>query len=522
MDCTADQVDCYGVDVTSFQSPSPALAGRRQWCALGVLVLVVALLAIDGTVLYLAVPSLVSHLNPSAIEVLWIGDVYAFVLAALLVTMGNLADRIGRKKLLMVGICAFGGASVLAAFAPNPVMLIAARALLGAAAATLMPSSLAMVRAIFSDSAQRTRAIAIWSAGATGGAALGPLVGGVLLEHFWWGSVFLINVPVMVLALVFGLRLLPESRSETAQPVDLVSSVLSILAIIPLVYAVKRWASEGLHPSVVLAAVFGLLMGWIFLRRQRRLVVPLLDVALFRVPAFLGAVIANGLALFAFMGLLFFYSQYLQLVRGFSPIEAGLGELPATVAAIVVIGFIGALVRLLGTGRAIGAGLAAASIGLAGIAVAANLPAYWGLAAALAVLGLGVGVAATLSVDAVVSVVPKDRSGAAASIAETSYELGGALGIAVLGSIHLLVYRTHLDPPAGANPTDVAHAQRSLASAVLHGPDAEMVVHAQGAFTTAMQITACIAAVIMALAAAVAWRVIPSTCGDKIANHELT
>ena len=506
--------------MTPILPPRPALAGRREWCSLGVLVLVVGLLAIDGTVLYLAVPSLVSHLNPTATELLWIGDSYAFVLAALLVTMGNLADRIGRKKLLMMGIAAFGSASVLAAFAPNPVMLIAARALLGAAAATLMPSSLSMVRSIFSDSAQRTRAIAIWSAGATGGAALGPLIGGVLLEHFWWGSVFLINVPVMILALAFGLRLLPESRSETTQPVDLISSVLSILAIVPLVYAVKLWASEGLHPAVAVSAGCGLLVGWMFLRRQRQLVVPLLDVALFRVPAFLGAVIANGLALFAFMGLLFFYSQYLQLVRGFSPIEAGLGELPATVAAIVVIAFIGAMVRLLGTGRAIGAGLAGASVGLAGIAVAAYLPGYWGLAVALAVLGLGVGVAATLSVDAVVSVVPKDRAGAAASIAETSYELGGALGIAVLGSIHLLVYRALLDPPAGANPVDVEHAQRSLASAVLHVPDPEMVIHAQGAFTTAMQIAACIAAVIMGLAAAVAWKVIPSKSGDKMEHHE--
>lgn len=494
----------------------PERAGRREWWALGALVLVVLLLAIDGTVLYLAVPSLVEHLDPTATELLWIGDIYAFVLAALLITMGNLADRIGRKKLLLIGAGAFGCASILAAFAPNPETLIAARAVLGFAAATLMPSSLSIVRAMFSDRAQRTSAIAIWSAGATAGAALGPVVGGALLEKFWWGSVFLINVPIMALVLIVGAALLPESRGNTDHPVDFVSSALSILAIVPLVYTLKHWLGTGLDLVVPISGALGLFSGWLFIRRQKRLPYPLLDVNLFRAPAFLGAVASNGLALFAFMGLLFFFSQYLQLVRGYGPLPAGVAELPATLASVFVIVFIGLLVDKLGTGRAIGAGLAAAALGLVGIALSATMPAYWGLAVALGVLGLGIGIAATLSVDAVVTTVPKERAGAASSIAETAYELGGALGIAVLGSIHLANYRAHLDPPGGTDPADIAHAQRSLASALAEVNNPELIAHAQSAFTTAMQTTAFIAAVVMAAAAVVAWRVIPSLRTEKM------
>ncbi|MEU4834169.1 MFS transporter [Streptosporangium sp. NPDC023615] len=489
---------------------APARAGRREWLALGVLVLVVLLLTIDGTVLYLAVPSLTADIGPSATQLLWIGDVYSFVLAGLLITMGNLADRIGRKRLLLIGSGAFGVASAAAAFASGPETLIAARALLGVAGATLMPSTLSIVRAMFADAAQRTRAIAIWSAGATAGAAVGPLVGGVLLENFWWGSVFLINVPIMLLVLVAGYLLLPESRGRSDQPIDLVSSALSILAIVPLVYAIKHWVGSGLDPSVPAVAAIGLLAGWAFLRRQRRLRFPLLDLSLFKVPAFAGAVIASTLSIFAFMGLLFFFSPYLQLVRGYGPLKAGLAELPATIASMIVIVFIGALVARLGTGHAIGAGLATGALGLAGLGLTASLSSYWGLGAFLVVLGLGIGVSMTLSTDAVVSAVPKERAGAASSIAETGYELGGALGIAVLGSIQAAVYHAALDLPAGLSPAEAATVEGSLAAAVATVTDAAAVTAAREAFTTAVQTTSFIAAAILAVSAVLAWRIIPS------------
>jgi MFS transporter, DHA2 family, multidrug resistance protein len=350
-------------------------AGRREWLALAVLALAVLLLAIDGTVLSLAVPALSASLDPSATQLLWIGDVYSFALAGLLVTMGSLGDRVGRKRLLLLGATGFGLASLLAAFAPTAGWLIAARALLGVAGATLMPSTLAIIRTLFVDARQRTTAIAVWAAAATAGAAAGPLVGGALLEHFWWGSVFLINVPVMVVLIVSGAVLLPESRDPHPGPFDLLSALLAALAILPVVDAVKEVASAGVTVWAVLVAGAGVTSAVAFVRRQRRLAAPLFDVSLFRLPAFSGAVGANLLSIAALSGLLFFLSQYLQLVRGYGPLEAGLRQLPLTLASVVVVLFVG-------RGRAIGTGLLMGAIGLGLLAVAEAATGYGLLAAA--------------------------------------------------------------------------------------------------------------------------------------------
>lgn len=506
------------MDAVTDSETSPR-AGRREWAALGVLVLVVTLLAVDATVLYLAVPALTADISPSATQLLWIGDIYSFVLAGLLITMGNLADRIGRKRLLLIGSTAFGIASLISAFAPNPETLIAARVLLGVAGATLMPSTLSIVRAMFADAKQRTTAIAFWSMGATAGAALGPLVGGLLLENFWWGSVFLINLPIMALVLIAGPILIPESRGSATTPIDLLSSLLSIVAIVPLVYSVKHWVGSGWDWMVPACALLGLVAGWAFLRRQRQLTDPLLDITLFRLPAFSGAVAANGLAIFAFVGLLFFFSQYLQLVREYGPLQAGLAELPSTLASMAVIAFVGVLSVRLGAGRAIGAGLAVAAIGLAGIGLTTSQTTYWGLGIALVVIGLGTSVAMTLSTDAVVSAVPKERAGAASAIAETAYELGVALGIAVLGSVHLAMYRSHLDLPAGTAAADAAAAEQSLAVTVDTVTDAAVVEHARSAFADAVQTTSFLAAGLLIVSAVLAWRVIPSPRGVEGNAH---
>ncbi|MEU3643903.1 MFS transporter [Lentzea sp. NPDC034063] len=442
----------------------------RKWAALGVLALALLLIAVDGTVLALAIPALQHELAPTAAQVLWIGDIYSFVLGGLLVTMGTLGDRIGRKKLLLLGAAGFGAASLLAAFAPSAGWLIAARALLGVAGATIMPSTLSIIRNLFTDPVERRRAVAVWAAMATAGAALGPLVGGVLLEHFWWGSVFIVNLPVMAALLVFGAWWLPESRDPNPGPFELVSAVLSAVGVVPLVYAIKEVALVGPTWIALTAGLVGVAGLWLFVRRQQTSAHPMIDVALFRNPAFSGAVGATMIAIFALTGLVFFLSQYFQNVLGYSPLEAGLRELPLGVAGMLVIALIGPVVRRLGAGRAIAAGLLVSAAGLAIIGFSAQ---YGAIAVALVVIGAGVGLALTLTTDAVVSAVPADKAGAASAVSETAYELGAALGIAVLGTV--------LSAWA-----------------------------ATGTFTEAMQGTALVAAALLAVAAFVAYLLIPS------------
>ncbi|WP_219813217.1 MFS transporter [Rathayibacter sp. AY1A3] len=504
--------------ITPSSSSPGARAGLRERLALAVLTLAVVLLAVDGTVLALAVPALTADLAPTATQLLWIGDVYSFALAGLLVTMGNLADRIGRKRLLLIGAVGFGAASVLAAFAPTAETLILARVLLGISGATIMPSTLSIVRNLFTDPAQRTRAIAVWSAGATGGAAIGPLVGGALLEHFPWGSVFLINVPVMVVLVVAGAFLIPESRNPDAGPLDLWSAVLSMAGVVPIVYAVKALASEGVTVPAAAAAALGVVSLVAFVRRQRRLAHPMIDVTLFRNPAFSGAVAANTLAIFAFIGTLFFFSQYLQLVRGLSPLQAGLVELPATLASLVVILVVGIVVGRLGRGPSIAVGLAAASIGMVLVAVAEGAPDLLWLILALAVLSFGATIAMTVSTDVIMSAVPRQRAGAASAVSETAYELGVALGIALLGSLHTLVYRSALVIPPGTDGGTAAAARDSLAAA-RPSAEADLLESAQHAFTTGMQVTSLLAAALIAIASIVAWRLIP-TGRDGTARDE--
>ena len=441
-------------------------AGRREWVALAVIALPCLLYSMDLSVLYLALPSLAADLRPSSAQLLWVSDVYGFMLAGFLITMGTLGDRIGRRRLLLIGAAAFGCASILAAFATSVPMLIVARALLGIAASTLAPSTLSLIRNMFLDQQQRTIAIGIWVTSFSLGAALGPLLGGVLLHFFWWGSVFLIAVPVMAILLLLGPRLLPEFRNPDAGHFDLTSALLSLISLLAIVYSVKDLAQNGFGTTAAAAFVAGLAVGLIFIRRQLQLAVPLVDLHLFRSPAFSVSLAANTLSLFLIFGSFFLIAQYLQLVLGLSPLVAGLWSMPSAAGFIAGSMIAPALLRRVGAGWAMASALPVATIGLV---LVAQLPGdgrhgLGMLVPASVLLALGVSPVVTVATDLIVGAAPPERAGEASGISETATELGGALGIALLGSIATAVYRGQL---AHSLPAALTHHQASAAQMTL-------------------------------------------------------
>ncbi|WP_031079955.1 MFS transporter [Streptomyces sp. NRRL S-118] len=499
----------------------PEVVGRPgRWLALTVLVLAVLLVAVDATVLGLATPYLSEDLRPTGTQLLWIGDVYSFVIAGLLVSMGSLGDRIGRKKLLLTGATAFGAVSVLNAYATSPEMMIVARALLGVAGATLMPSTLALIRNLFHDPRERSFAIGIWGAMASAGAAVGPVVGGFLLEHFWWGSVFLINLPVMVVLVLVGAKLIPESRNPAPGPWDLTSVALSLVGMIGLVYAVKEVAAHGVGLDMAVAAVAGAAALTLFVRRQLRLEAPLLDMRLFHHRGFSGAVLADLLTILGLSGLVFFLSQFLQLVQGRPPLEAGLAELPAAVGAVTAGLVAGLVARRFSVRSVVSGGLAAVGLALAALTLLDRTTGYPLLGAALLVVGVGAGFAFTVTADVILSSVPREQAGAASAVSETAYELGAALGIALLGSVVTGVYSDFVTPD-GVPASTAAAAHESLGGAVEVSaglPEATataLVTAAQDAFVEGLRIAAGVGAMVLLATAVAAWFLLR---GQKLAE----
>lgn len=433
--------------------------GARGWAALVVLMLPVLLVSVDNTVLSFALPEISIALAPSGAEQLWIIDVYPLVLAGLLVTMGTLGDRFGRRKMLLIGATGFAAVSVLAAFAPTAGLLIAARALLGFFGAMLMPSTLSLLRSIFQNRDQRRMAIAVWASAFSAGSALGPIVGGILLEHFAWGSVFLIAVPVLIPLLIAAPLLVPESRDPNPGRIDPVSIVLSMAAMIPVVYAIKSLAVDG--PSLVAGgwAVLGIAMGVLFVRRQVRAEIPMLDMALFRRGSFSGAILVNLLSVVALVGFLYFVSQHLQLVLGLSPMNAGFALVPGMLAMIVAGLSVVPISRRVPPHIVVPAGLAFSVAGYLIVAFTTHEHGVAPLVIAFVVLGIGIGAAETISNELILSSAPAAKAGAASAVSETAYELGAVLGTAVLGGLITAFYRGAIVLPEGL-PADVVHAAR--------------------------------------------------------------
>jgi MFS transporter, DHA2 family, multidrug resistance protein len=487
---------------------------RRDWLALGLLMFPVLLVAVDNTALTFALPAITRALELSGLHLLWIIDAYPLVLAGLLVSMGSLGDRIGRRRLLIIGSTGFAGLSAATAFAPTAEWLIAGRAALGFFGAMLMPSTLSLIRNIFPEPNRRRMAIAIWAAGFSGGAALGPIFGGWLVEHFWWGAVFLVAVPLMLPLLALGRTLIPESKDPSPGKVDVPSILLSMLVMVPMVYGIKDVATEGPGPAGIGSMAFGVAMGVVFVRRQHRLEDPLLDMSLFRNRVFSMAISANILALFSFNGFILFLAQHLQLLEGLTPSAAGVAMIPALAATVVAGLVVVPLVRKVRPGYVVGAGLAFSATGYSLVTFGNHDGGPALLLAALLILALGVGTAETISNDLILGSAPPEKSGAAAAISETGYEVGSLLGTAVLGSILTASYQHNLSLPAGLDGmlpgTSLHNARETLAgameaAAVLPGPLADAVRNAAAAaFDSGVHITAAIGLTLMATAAVLA------------------
>ncbi|MFE1309906.1 MFS transporter [Streptomyces sp. NPDC058755] len=505
-------------------------AGANRWVVLVVLCVSLLLVALDATVLHVAVPAVTEDLRPGAIELLWIVDVYPLVCASLLILFGTLGDRVGRRRILLLGYALFGVASAVAAFAQTAETLILARALLGVGGAMIMPATLSILRQVFPDRRERALAIGIWSAVAAVGAAVGPLLGGFLLEHFWWGAVFLVNIPLMLVSLPVGRMLLPESRGDRSGPWDVVGALMAAAGLFGVVLGVKRLGGgeSPAGPFTVVPLLVGAALLFLFVRRQGRRPHPLVDLRMFRRPAFSTSVGCIVLAMLALVGLELIAAQYLQLVLGLSPLETGLRLLPLTVAAMAS-GLAGArMLRRFGPRRMVCFGFcltAAAVLTLTAMGATDN--------AGLLLFGfvlLGFGLETTLfgAYESMLSEAPAEQAGGAAAIGETSYQLGAGIGIALLGSVMNAAYAPALASVPGVPPHASDAASHSLGEAYevagrLGGPVGDALRRAaRDSFVHGLHVTLLVSAGLLLLGAVMALR-LPRImqCGEEPAEVEL-
>ena len=491
---------------------APPRATAREWLGVAALVLPALLASMDLSILFFAIPWISADLAPSATQQLWMMDIYGFVMAGLLITMGSVGDRIGRRRLLLIGAVAFGAASLVAAFATSAATLIAARALLGVGAATLAPSTLSLIRGMFPDETQRRTAIAIWTAAFTGGIAVGPIVGGLLLEHFHWGSVFLINVPVMVLLLIAAPLLVPESRDPEPGAFDLPGAGLSLAAVLPTIYGIKKLVEDGAGGLYLGSIAVGLTFAVLFLWRQAKAPAPMIDVRLFKRAAFSASILANTTVVFAAAGMGLMSVTFVQVVLGYGPFDAALWMLPTIGGSFVGVSTASVLGRFVRPAILVGLGMAAAAGGFFWVSTLGTTSHVGMLMAGYVLLTAGVGVTATMATSLVLTTAPPEKAGTASAISETSTEFGGALGIATLGTLASAVYSSRL---TGRVPGDVGEpgtriAEDTIAGAVavaeqlppeLAGP---LVTEAFAAYTEGFNVAAVVGGVLVLTVGALA------------------
>lgn len=493
---------------------SPPLGPPGRWRALMIISAALLIVIIDVTVLHIAAPMMAEDLDPSANQYLWIIDMYPLVAAPLLLAAATLGDRFGRKRVLIIGLVIFTAASAVAAFSVTPGMLIAARGLQGLGGALVMPNTMSIIRALFPDRRERVKAIGIWSAVLAGGGAAGPLVGGFLVEHFWWGAVFLINVPVLAVVLPLAIRGLPEVRHSNPPPWDTASVITATAGVLLLAFGIKEGARHGMLEPLAVGSLIGSVgLLAFFTRRQLNRPRPLLDVRLFRSPVFSVAVVSVLLVLMAWVGLELFLAQYLQFVLGLSPQEASLWMLPALVAMFAVSLVVSPLLHFLGSRISLAGGFGVCALALVPYFALGPEPRFLLFAVPLVVLGIAVQVASVAANDTLLSSVSSDDAGQVASIEATSYDLGGGVGVAVLGSVGTAIYTHSFIAPPGLTAAQTADAREAATSAFalakeLPGPVGDaLFVATRDAWMTGFSVVLALAIAAIA-AGTIAWLVV--------------
>lgn len=512
------------------QSVSPAQAlpepAAHRWLVLAIMNLSLLLIVLNNSIVNVALPSLQAQLDATTGQLQWIVDAYVLVFAGLLLTMGALSDRFGRGGALAIGLIVMGVASVSASVADTANQLIAARAVMGVGGALVMPATLSIITNVFPDPTERARAIAIWAATAGAAVAIGPVTGGWLLEHFWWGSVFLVNLPVVIVALVLGQLFVPTSKDPSAPPVDLPGAALSIVAVAALVYAIIEGPHGWTNPVVLggfgLAAILALTFVW----WERRTPYPMLDVRFFRNPRFSAASGALALTFFGLFGSMFLMTQLLQSVLGFSPLGAGLGMLPVAAAIVVVSPLSARLVERVGTTRVMATGLLTAAVGLLTASRITEGASYWPqVVVPLAILGVGLAMVMPPATESIMGSLPRAKAGVGSAVNDTVRQIGGALGVAVLGSVFSSIYRprvrdslasTALPGDAVDAASDQIGAAASIAERIGGDAGQEVFDAAAGAFTDGMSIAFILGAGALTLGAVIVARFLPARARDAL------
>ncbi|MEU7605343.1 MFS transporter [Streptomyces sp. NPDC040724] len=509
-----------GTNAAGARTPSPwqrlsaASGGANRWVVLAVLCVSLVLVALDATILHVAVPSVTEDLRPGPIELLWIVDAYPLVCASLLILFGTLGDRVGRRRILLLGYGLFGVASAIAALADNAQVLIAARALLGIGGAMIMPATLSILRQVFPDRRERALAIGIWTAVAAVGAASGPVLGGFLVQHFWWGSVFLINIPLMALILPLGRWLLPESRGAADGPWDVAGALMAAAGVLGSVLGIKRLGAERhlLDAQAVVPLLLGAVLLVLFVRRQKRRTHPLIDMRMFSRAAFSTSVACIVLAMLALVGLELIAVQYLQLVLELSPLETGLRLLPLTFAAMAAGATGSYTLNRVGPRTMVSLGFLLTAFAVLLLTLMGQQDRPLLLTVGFILLGFGLQTTLFAAYESMLSEAPAATAGGAASIGETSYQLGAGIGIALLGSVMNAAYRPGLEGVPGVSAADAAGAANSLGEAYqiaahLGGPaGAALYAAARHSFVHGLHVTLVVSAGLLLAGAAMALR----------------